>query len=123
MTVSRGTSNSNERGSSYERRARKHYLLLTFESEEGEGTVYCYRCPTLLDWFTLTVDRIVPGCLGGKYVRTNIRPACARCNTETGAAMANARRLIGLKAAARRREAARKGAATRRRNRRLEVVA
>ena len=32
----------------------------------------------------LTVDRIVPGCQGGRYVRTNIRPACGPCNSETG---------------------------------------
>lgn len=32
----------------------------------------------------LTVDRITPGCQGGTYRRTNIRPACPLHNSETG---------------------------------------
>jgi 5-methylcytosine-specific restriction endonuclease McrA len=48
-------------------------------------TCRCYRCGTLLWAGTLTVDRIVPGCHGGTYARTNIRPACGKCNSETGA--------------------------------------
>lgn len=32
----------------------------------------------------LTIDRIVPGCQGGTYRRTNIRPACGTCNSSTG---------------------------------------
>lgn len=61
----------------------------------------CYRCGDLLVYEpdlgvrTLTVDRIVPGCVktrafprGGTYVRHNIRPACLACNTSTGAALA-----------------------------------
>lgn len=51
----------------------------------------CYRCGRLLTLLTMTVDRIVPGCKGGTYRRNNIRPACAKCNTETGAAMARGR--------------------------------
>jgi len=37
----------------------------------------------------LTVDRIVPGVLGGTYRRNNIRPACGTCNSETGGALAS----------------------------------
>lgn len=61
----------------------------------------CYRCGTLLVFEvalgvrTLTVDRIVPGCVktadyprGGTYVRRNIRPACLTCNSRTGGALA-----------------------------------
>lgn len=44
----------------------------------------CYRCGTLLTAETVTVDRIIPGCRGGTYRRDNIRPACGRCNSETG---------------------------------------
>lgn len=77
----RGTSNTNARGSSYARRARKQYLLDQF----GDGkTTTCYRCPAVLDFSTITVDRIIPGCHGGTYRRNNIRPACSPCNTETG---------------------------------------
>ena len=80
----RGTSNSNARGSSYARARRRAWLLKTYESNESPGTCRCYRCGVLLLESTLTVDRIIPGCRGGKYVRSNIRPACARCNSETG---------------------------------------
>ena len=60
----------------------------------------CYRCGRLLHAgfrakdgsvveATVTVDRIVPGCKGGTYRRSNIRPACAGCNSETGGALAS----------------------------------
>lgn len=80
----RGTSNTNARGSSADRRARRAYLLRTYESDAGPGTCRCYRCGVVLRERTVTVDRIVPGCLGGRYTRENIRPACASCNSETG---------------------------------------
>jgi len=44
----------------------------------------CYRCGKLLTYETLTVDRIVPGCRGGTYRRSNIRPSCSDCATVTG---------------------------------------
>jgi 5-methylcytosine-specific restriction endonuclease McrA len=80
----RGTSNSNARGSSSDRARRKAWLIKTYESNLGEGTCRCYRCGILLTFLTITVDRIIPGAHGGKYTRDNIRPACARCNSETG---------------------------------------
>lgn len=83
MSCTRGTSNSNARGSSYSRRRRKEWLLETFGNGE---TVKCYRCPTILTFFTVSVDRIIPGCQGGTYRRGNIRPACLPCNSETGGA-------------------------------------
>lgn len=83
--MSRGTSNSNVRGNVKDRIARKNYLLTVFESDHGIGTCRCYRCGKVLSITTLTVDRIKPGCLGGKYIRLNIRPACMTCNRETGA--------------------------------------
>lgn len=56
-------------------------MLVTF----GDGeTVQCYRCPRILVYATMEVDRIVPGVLGGRYRRDNIRPACSDCNIETG---------------------------------------
>lgn len=82
----RGTSNSNVRGSSYTRRRRRTYLVEAYESDEGPGFCRCYRCGQLLTVETVTVDRIVPGCRGGRYVRHNIRPACATCNSVTGGA-------------------------------------
>lgn len=47
----------------------------------------CYRCGDLLVFETVTVDRIIPGCQGGTYRRNNIRPACGKCNSETGGAL------------------------------------
>lgn len=79
----RGTSNSNVRGNSRDRAARKRYLLREYESDV-RGRCRCYRCGRLLTLRTVTVGRIVPGCKGGRYVRSNIRPACAKCNSETG---------------------------------------
>ena len=111
--TARGTTNSNVRGSSYTRRRRREWLIATYRADVdviraglhpddscyadstlghpigmcpacSEPTCRCYRCGALLTVDTVTVDRIVPGCQGGTYRRTNIRPACALCNSETG---------------------------------------
>lgn len=58
---------------------------------ETVPTARCYRCGCLLHFDTLTVDRILPGCLGGTYKRGNIRPACAKDNSETGGRLANSK--------------------------------
>lgn len=121
MRTVRGTSNSNERGNSYQRRQRKVWLVTTYQADrvlirmtytvtgdsslheyrlsqplpENNGwwtyealpTCRCYRCGVLLTVETVTVDRIIPGCHGGTYARTNIRPACGDCNSETGGAL------------------------------------
>lgn len=94
----RGTSNGNGRGNTRDRAARRAYLLRAFASDI-EGHCRCYRCGDLVcpspfaheeltECRLLTVDRIVPGCRGGKYVRANIRPACPQCNSETGGTLA-----------------------------------
>lgn len=75
---------TDHRGSTADRAARRRYLLQAYESDRGGGTCRCYRCGRLLTERTLTVDRILPGCLGGRYHRANIRPACGRCNSELG---------------------------------------
>jgi hypothetical protein len=82
----RGTSNSNDRGSSKDRFARKVWLLLTFSPKLGPDEAWCeFNCGTILTIETITVDRYpIPGCDGGKYVKGNIRPACAKCNSEHG---------------------------------------
>ncbi len=108
----RGTTNRNDRGSSYARRARRKWLIENYAANVP-GFTRCYRCGDLLynpddhpgaygelSWFgggpgvvsalarPLTVDRIIPGCSGGTYRRNNIRPACGACNSETGGALA-----------------------------------
>lgn len=89
----RGTTNGNVRGSNQDRRARRAYLVLVYESDRGPGTCRCFRCGRVLRAGTLTVDRIVPGCRGGTYRRDNIRPACARCNSQIGGRCRAARAL------------------------------
>lgn len=82
----RSRSNKNETGSSYSRRVRKLWLLDTF----GNGiTAPCMmqcspHCEGRVSLATLTVNRIVPGCRGGRYTRDNIEPACSPCNTLDG---------------------------------------
>src|SRR3954463_15953624 len=92
----RGTSNTNSRGSAEDRRRRRIFLLDTF----GNGiTAPCAFCgmelqntdPNAADY--LTVDRILPGAHGGRYVRQNIRPACAADNSEDGGKIAAGMRL------------------------------
>lgn len=85
MSTRRGTSNTNARGNSRDREARRRYLVRVYESNLGKGFCRCYRCGLHLTMQTVTVDRITPGAKGGRYVRSNIRPACATCNSETGA--------------------------------------
>lgn len=105
----RGTTNQNVRGNTEDRRRRREYLVETYRADVdlvtyehgGVGTwavgapdpwvglqrktaCRCYRCGRLLTVDTVTVDRIIPGCKGGTYRRSNIRPACEDCNSETG---------------------------------------
>lgn len=86
--------------------------MLTYQSNVP-GYCRCYRCGGLLYnpddrpstdghaviWEgtfykvqPLTIDRIIPGVKGGTYRRTNIRPACGLCNSETGGALASRER-------------------------------
>lgn len=84
----RGTTNTNVRGSAADRRKRKWWLIETHQHPEfGAGWTSCCFCKALLCYETVTVDRIKPGCQGGTYRRENIRPACGRCNSETGATL------------------------------------
>lgn len=106
--VMRGTTNRNDRGSAENRRRRRVWLIETYASNVP-GFARCYRCGRLVyneDDFPgesnvvviwkgrfesarpMTVDRIVPGVQGGRYVRTNIRPACGYDNASTGSLLA-----------------------------------
>jgi thymidylate synthase (FAD) len=87
----RGTSNSNDRGSAAQRRSRKNWILSPEAGFGGDGTyVPCARAKTHCNQFQLTfetmqVDRHpLPGILGGKYHRHNIRPLCVPCNRALG---------------------------------------
>lgn len=82
----RGSSNSNNRGSAADRRARKVWLLLMFNPELGPDKAMCaYECGTILTLETVTVDRFpLRGADGGSYRRGNIRPACGDCNNADG---------------------------------------
>lgn len=94
MTTRRGTTNRNDRGSSADRLARKLWLLATFSKRLGPHRAKCaFRgCQEILTLETITVDRYpIPGCMGGRYTRDNIRPACAAHNYGEGAAIARRR--------------------------------
>lgn len=112
--ATRGTTNGNARGSSYARRARRAWLMVHFAADVSgfcrcyrcgallynpddwsgvperpgrymiAGQVWEDGRPVVLTAIPLTVDRIIPGCQGGRYTRNNIRPACGPCNSETG---------------------------------------
>jgi hypothetical protein len=87
MPVSRGTTNTNSRGSSYDRARRKTWLL----NEFGDGTTApcSFGCGTTVDVTTIWVDRFpIPGWQGGTYRKGNIRPSCGPCNMADGGAMA-----------------------------------
>lgn len=107
-TVTRGTSNANDRGSAEQRRKRRAWLIETYAANVP-GFARCYRCGRLVYnpddhpgetnviviWKgkfeaarPLTVDRIRPGIHGGTYARTNIRPACLFDNSSTGSRLA-----------------------------------
>lgn len=65
-----------QRGNSYDRRARKEWLLSSAAGFGGDTVkVACWECGTMVDYEGLYVDRIVPGEGGGRYVRGNIRLA------------------------------------------------
>lgn len=87
--AARGSSNADSRGSSYQRRKRKQAVL--DRDGNGEWTL-CVTCPTVLDFETLTLDRITPGCDGGTYELANVQPQCERCAARQGGFMGAARR-------------------------------
>lgn len=67
------------RGNSYDRRRRKAWLLNTF----GTGrTCPCHWCRKRLTFKTVTADRLTPGEQGGRYLRSNLVPACLDCNRD-----------------------------------------
>lgn len=98
MISRRGTSNADVRGSTMDRRVRRSWIMTTFASDVA-GYCRCWRCGHLLynpdarpddipshspTPLPLTIDRILAGCMGGRYRRDNIRPSCAPCNIATG---------------------------------------
>lgn len=78
MNGSHRTKGNDKRGSVYDRRARRDYLMLRF----GNGkTVPCYWCGKRMRT-KFTVDRYpICGHDGGTYARNNIVPSCSSCNS------------------------------------------
>lgn len=82
-------SGGDQRGNATDRRRRKLWLVDTF----GDGAfVACRYCWTTLEYSSLTVDRIVPGHQGGRYIRSNIQPSCSPCAVRQGNAITNEKR-------------------------------
>jgi hypothetical protein len=74
-------SSGGERPNSYQRRARKYFLLV----KHGDGeSCPCYFCGETLTFTTLTLDRKKPGIRGGTYAKENLLPACMKCNCARG---------------------------------------
>lgn len=95
MTTHRGTSNSNSRGGSKDRRIRKQWLLDTFG--DGVSAPCSFGCGEHVTFDTITVDRFpISGIEGGTYKRGNIRPACGPCNSADGSALGHRRRKLRL---------------------------
>ncbi|AGT12812.1 HNH protein [Mycobacterium phage Phelemich] len=85
MSSRAGRCNSNERGSSYDRRARRAWLLSAASGFGGNGEkVPCWECGTMVNDDTMIVDRIIAGEFGGRYTRDNIRPHCCGCSGRQG---------------------------------------
>lgn len=88
--------NGNERGSAEDRRRRRQWLVETF----GDGVeVMCHlelsdQCEMVLTVDTVTADRIIPGCDGGRYTRGNIRPACKPCQDSQGGRISAGNRAL-----------------------------
>lgn len=90
MSSRAGRCNSNERGSSYDRRARRAWLLSPASGFGGDGEkVACWECGAMVSDKTMIVDRIIAGEFGGRYTRDNIRPHCAVCSCRQGARRTN----------------------------------
>lgn len=99
MSTHRGTSNSNSRGGSKDRRIRKQWLLDNFG--DGESAPCSFNCGTLVTFTTITVDRFpISGIEGGTYKRGNIRPACGPCNSSDGSSLGAARKKARLEGTA-----------------------
>jgi hypothetical protein len=66
------------RGNSTDRYNRKTWMLRTF----GDGAyAKCIHCGDILNRQALEADRIDPN---GRYVHSNLQPACRSCNARRG---------------------------------------
>jgi hypothetical protein len=70
--------NGDDRGSSYQRRARSEWLIAHYGYRGVCGCMWCGRKLTV---DTVTADRFYPGRDGGRYIRENVGPACVSCNS------------------------------------------
>lgn len=92
MTRQRGSTNRNQRGSSYQRRARREWLVNTFG--DGEWVDCRLRhvpdCWVAMTKWSVSVDRVHAGAHGGRYTRDNIQPACPPCQSHQGGKLGSA---------------------------------
>lgn len=97
----RSTTNRNARGSTEDRRRRKLWLLSPQAGFGGDGEkVACaFACGTILTLETIWVDRIIPGCYGGTYARSNIQPSCRGCQLDEGGRLGQVRRGLAPRTA------------------------
>jgi hypothetical protein len=92
----RSRSNRNDRGSSYQRRRRREWLVEEF----GDGEfVACFQqispyCLYVLDKDNVSPDRIRLGVDGGSYRRGNILPSCLPCQCYQGGQVGPAQKAL-----------------------------
>lgn len=88
MKKSTNANGDGGRGNHRDRVARRNFLLSEKAGWGGNGEIVpCAAkvsdyCDLFVTFQTMNVDRIVPGCLGGRYTRDNIRPTCFNCNNK-----------------------------------------
>lgn len=77
-----GRKGGDGRGNSSTRRARKLWLLSPASGHGGDGiSVPCRWCRAPLSFSAVEADRWpIEGRHGGRYIRSNIVPACRACN-------------------------------------------
>lgn len=61
-------------------RARYNSELISQYGKDGGQTAPCLYCARTLTPDTATLERLVPGSEGGKYVMENLAPSCMTCN-------------------------------------------
>ncbi len=77
------------------RRWRRTRLVELYGWPEA-GMVGCWLCELVMMADEFTVDRVVPGVLGGTYALDNCRPACRPCNLSRGGLLGAQRAQVGF---------------------------
>jgi hypothetical protein len=61
----------------------KPLRLEVYRRDEG----ICQLCGEVVPWGEATIDRVIPGSMGGRYVMDNAQLACGGCNSRKGSSL------------------------------------